>query len=184
MLLFTAIGRSFETTSNLNREHYYFFCDMKAVILCKSVHKGNTKRIVDAISEVLDCSVKEPEEKVEIQNYNLVGFASGIYYGDFHESIIDAAEESDIKDVYAFQASTSGLWPLPLFNNYEKKMRERLIAKGCKYLGSFTCRGHDEFGPLKYIGGMYKNRPNEKDIEAAKAFAKGISDKFTQDKNI
>lgn len=157
---------------------------MRSMIVCKSIHKGNTKLIANTIARVIDCCVREPEEidPKKLENHDLVGFASGIYLGDFHESIIDLINETEVKNSYAFQISTSGLRPLPFFNNYEKKMRKRLMNSGYNYLGSFTCRGHDEYGPLEYIGGMYRNRPNEKDIRRARIFAKDMLRLFKESK--
>jgi len=147
---------------------------MKSIIICKSVHKGNTKEVAEAVAGVLDCEVKEPGEVDGIEKYDLVGFAAGIYYGDFHRSIIDFVETVKGDGKHAFLVSTSGFRPLPFFNNYEEKMEERLEESGFEVLGSFTCRGHDEFGPLKLFGGMYKNRPNGKDLKDAKSFAEKL----------
>jgi len=39
-------------------------------------------------------------------------------------------------------------------------------------VGEFNCLGWDNVGPLKFIGGINKGRPNENDIKKAKEFAK------------
>ncbi len=149
---------------------------MDSVIICKSVHKNNTKKVAEVVAEVLGCEVKEPGEVDNIERYDLVGFAAGIYYGSFHKEIQEFVDNTDGNGKRAFLLSTSGLGPLPFFNNYEKKMTERLRESGFEVLGSFTCRGHDEFGPLKLIGGMYKNRPDEKDLKEAKKFANELKE--------
>ena len=149
---------------------------MNPIIICKSVHKGNTKKIAEAVAEVLDCEVVEPEELESLEGYDVVGFASGIYYGGFHDSVVDLVEDLEGTGKSAFLLSTSGLRPLPFFNNYEEKMEKRLEENGFEVLGSFTCRGHDEFGPLRFVGGMYRNRPNEKDLKEAKKFAEELKE--------
>jgi flavodoxin len=41
-------------------------------------------------------------------------------------------------------------------------------------IGSFACKGLDTFGIMKLIGGVAKGRPNEKDLQEARIFAKGL----------
>jgi len=53
-------------------------------------------------------------------------------------------------------------------------LRKKLIEKGFNIVGEFSCKGFDTFGMLKYIGGINKNRPNEKDLEKAKSFAEEL----------
>jgi flavodoxin len=53
-------------------------------------------------------------------------------------------------------------------------LREVLRQKGFAIKGEFTCAGFDTFGPFKLIGGLKKGHPDEKDLEDARAFAKGL----------
>ncbi len=147
---------------------------MDSVIICKSVHKGNTRKIAEAVAEVLGCEIIKPGDVESLGDYGGVGFASGIYYGDFHKSIRDLVDDSEGDGKLAFLISTSGFRPLPIFHTYESKMKERLRINGFEVVGSFTCRGHDEFGPLGLFGGMHKNRPNENDLKEAKKFAEEL----------
>ena len=149
---------------------------MNSILICKSIHKGNTREVAEAISEVLDCEVKDPGEvsNQDVEEYDLIGFASGIYFRDFHKSIRNLVEDLDGKGTPCFMISTSGFPSIPLLHNYEKRMKKRLEENGFEVLDSFTCRGHDEYGPFKLIGGMYKNRPSEKDLERAREFAEEI----------
>ena len=43
--------------------------------------------------------------------------------------------------------------------------KNRIKRKIC--MGIFGCKDFDTFGPLKLIGGLNKNRPNEKDFKNA-----------------
>ncbi|WP_305153276.1 hypothetical protein [uncultured Dubosiella sp.] len=42
-------------------------------------------------------------------------------------------------------------------------------------IGAFGCRGFDTFGPFKWIGGIAKGRPDQKDVENAVCFFEEIT---------
>lgn len=63
---------------------------MKTAIVYASTHHGNTKKLLDAIAaeyevDLID-AVKVPEK--DLNRYDRIGFASGIYYSKFHLSLI------------------------------------------------------------------------------------------------
>lgn len=157
---------------------------MKSILICKSIHRGNTLKVAKAVSEVIGCEIKEPREidGKDIKKYDLVGFASGIYIRDFHKNIKKLIKETKGKP--CFILSTSGFSSVPLLNNYEKRMSNMLKNNGFKLLGSFSCRGHDEYGPFKLVGGIHKNRPNEQDLNRARNFAETIRDKFNSEESL
>ena len=41
-------------------------------------------------------------------------------------------------------------------------------------IGKFGCKGYDTFGPFKLVGGIAKDHPDEKDLEAAVSFVAGL----------
>jgi flavodoxin len=53
---------------------------MKTLIICESVHYGNTKKVADAMAETLAATVVKPGEvdAARLQDYDLIGFGSGI----------------------------------------------------------------------------------------------------------
>jgi len=51
-------------------------------------------------------------------------------------------------------------------------VRDRLRHKGYKVLGDFNCRGFDTVGPLRFLGGLNRGRPNHGDLARAKLFAR------------
>ena len=53
---------------------------MKTLIICESVHHGNTKKIADAMAAVLNAEIKKPAEidVGKLGEYDLIGFGSGI----------------------------------------------------------------------------------------------------------
>ena len=57
----------------------------RAVLFYYSIHHGNTKKVVEAIAEKLPVRlVSVPvREEVDLNEYDLVGFASGIYFSAF-----------------------------------------------------------------------------------------------------
>ena len=56
---------------------------MKTAIVYASVHHGNTKKIVDEIAKAQEVELVDATQMKEkdLSGYDLIGFASGIYYG-------------------------------------------------------------------------------------------------------
>ena len=50
---------------------------------------------------------------------------------------------------------------------FEKALRKKTEQSGKICMGIFGCKDFDTFGPLKLIGGLNKNRANEKDFKNA-----------------
>ncbi|MFP4233011.1 MAG: flavodoxin family protein, partial [Candidatus Aenigmatarchaeota archaeon] len=142
---------------------------------CKSVHNGNTMKVAEEMAEVLDCEVLKPEEVEDLEDYDMVGFGSGIYFTNFHEEIIDLVERLN-GGKKAFIFSTSGFPNIPILHDFEGKLKEKLNARNFKMVGSFNCRGYDEYGPLRYLGGIHNGRPNEKDLKKARKFAEELKE--------
>ena len=63
---------------------------MKTLIICESVHHGNTKKIADAMAVVLNAEVKKTGEVDvgKLGEYDLIGFGSGIYMGKMHKNLL------------------------------------------------------------------------------------------------
>jgi flavodoxin len=134
------------------------------------VHHGNTEKIAKAMSEALNAKIVKAKEVNSnmLNNYDLIGFGSGIYYGKMHKNILNLFEKlSGFSNKKAFVFSTSGLGRI----KYNNTVKQKLIEKGFDVVGSFICRGFDTFGPFKLIGGIAKGRPNDEDLKKAKDFA-------------
>ncbi|MHA1410248.1 MAG: flavodoxin family protein [Candidatus Odinarchaeia archaeon] len=150
---------------------------MKTLIICQSVAHGNTLKIAKIIAEVLNAEIMKPQQVTQqtIKNFDIIGFGSGIFFGNFHKSLIKLLDQLDeVNDKPSFIFSTSGLREIPLINNFNKKFEKILREKGFKIIGKFSCRGFDNWGLLKLIGGIHKNRPNKTDLKKAKLFAENI----------
>jgi len=151
---------------------------MKTLIIYKSYHKMNTEKIAKAMAQEMNAKLVKvenvkPEDLVE---YDLIGFGSGIYGSKFHKKIYEFIDmmPSMNKKVFIFFTSA----------NFGEKhlINEKLSEKGCRVIDEFNCSG--EYSPLglnlnckgklSYIAGREKGRPNEKDMENAQKFAKGL----------
>lgn len=145
---------------------------MKTAIIYYSKHHGNTKKLLDAIAVKHDVVLIDVNAKptVNLNSYDRIGFASGIYYSKFHKTLLKFAEENlpDNKPVfflYTYGAEKKG---------YTDAIAEIAKRKKAKILGSFGCFGFNTFGPFKLIGGIAKGHPDSSDIANAVAFYEGL----------
>ena len=69
---------------------------MKTAIIYYSKHHSNTKKVIDVISGDKDITLIDATktESVNLTDYDLIGFASGIYYSKFHKSVLKFAENN------------------------------------------------------------------------------------------
>lgn len=146
---------------------------MKTVILYASVHHGNTRKVVEAMAPILSADLIDVlnTQSYDLSGYDLIGFASGIYYTGLHKSVVKAIEAAQFRpDQRVFTVVTSGA----PFGKFPGPALKLLKAKNVRLTGSFHCRGFDTFGIFGKLGGIAKNRPNEKDLNAARTFAEGL----------
>lgn len=150
---------------------------MKTIIIYSSYHHKNTEKIAKAIADILNAKLIKAKNanKSDIKNADLVGFGSGIYYGESHKNMLDFANSLEkIDNKKAFIFSTSGMKVDWFFNKNHKVIKRILKNKNFNIIGNFNCLGHDSYSLLKLIGGVNKKRPNKKDIKKAKDFAKNL----------
>ena len=144
--------------------------------MCTSVSNGNTRLVADRLAGVLGAAVLEPEDvdPVELAACDLVGFGSGIYYMNTHERLRHlVAGLPPVDGVPAFVFATSGSRRLPFWDFLRPTMRA-LEAKGFEVVDTFSCIGLDTVGPLGLVGGINRGRPNDRDLDAAESFARGL----------
>jgi flavodoxin len=158
---------------------------MKALIICYSYHHKNTQKIAEIFAKVLDAEVKAPQETnpEELQEYNLLGFGSGIDSGKNYKELLDFADKIEQgTDKRALIFSTSGM-PINIsgqqrVEEYTRKchikLKEKLQSKGYMIVGEFGCAGFNTNKFLKYFGGINKGRPNEDDLKHAEDFARNL----------
>jgi flavodoxin len=145
---------------------------MKTIIIYTSVHHQNTEKVAKVMAEELDAELitvanAKPET---IAPSDLVGFASGIYFGKHHKTLLQFVETlPPVKHQRAFVFSTSGDGKM-----HHGSLKEKLAGRGFAIVDEFCCKGWDTVGPLKLFGGINKGRPDENDLAAARAFARGL----------
>ena len=148
---------------------------MKTLIIYASIHNGNTEKIARTMTDTLDAKLAKPNEikTDELSEYDLIGFGSGIYFGKHHKSLlafISQLQPQNNKKAFIF--STRGLFPISICH---KILRRQLLRKRFNVMGEFSCKGFDDYGPFKLIGGINKNKPDKKDLDDARKFAIGLN---------
>ena len=150
---------------------------MKALIIYISVHHGNTEKVAKVMANILDATllqVKQADANM-LEQYDLIGFGSGIYFGKHHESLLDFVDKLPVlTNKKAFIFSTSGLKKIPFVHDFDKPLRKKLQRKGFDIIGEFSCRGLDTYRATKLVGGVNKGRPNADDLRQAEDFASGL----------
>ena len=83
---------------------------MKAAIIYASVHHENTKKVVEAIAgeNAVDLIDATKEKERDLSGYDLIGFASGVYYGKFHQTVLNFASvnlpaDKDASDLHLWR---------------------------------------------------------------------------------
>ena len=91
----------------------------------------------------------------DLNRYDRIGFASGIYYSKFHQAVLNFAAVNMPQNKQTFFISTYG--GKADYTSIEKA----LTAKNSVLLGKYGCKGYDTFGPFKLMGGLAKGHPDE-----------------------
>jgi len=150
---------------------------MKALIIYVSVHHGNTEKVARAMANILDAALLQGKQvdASMLEQYDLIGFGSGIYFGKHHESLLDLVDKLPmLRNKKAFIFSTSGLRKIPFIHDFDKPLKEKLRQQGFDIIGEFSCRGYDTSKAAMIVGGINKGRPNAKDLKQAEDFARGL----------
>ena len=113
--------------------------------------------------ELVDVTARQ---SVRLEEYDCIGFASGIYFGAFHSGVLAFARQylpqgKPVFFVYTY-GGAKGSGAAAVSRIAEEKL--------CPVLGAFSCKGYDTFGPFKLVGGIAKGHPDERDLENARAF--------------
>ncbi len=146
---------------------------MRSIIICASMHHGNTRKIADAIAAEFGVEVVDAVETREkdLSGYDLIGFASGIYAARLHPDLVEFAKKNLPQDKKIFYITTSAMG-----RDFTKSMDSILADKNPTVVGRFTCKGYNTFGPFKLIGGTSKGHPDETDLKNAAAFYRKLAE--------
>lgn len=141
---------------------------MKTAIIYYSKHQGNTKKLVDALTEDHEITTIDAVnvKSADLSGYDMIGFASGIYYSKFHKTVLEFAEKNLPEGKKVFFLYTCGAEK----NGYTKAITEVVSKRGAQVVGEFGCLGFDTFGPFKLVGGIAKGHPDQEDLENAVKF--------------
>ena len=145
---------------------------MKTAICYYSRHHGNTRKVLEAMAQegdvdLIDVTVRQA---VRLEQYDCIGFASGIYGFEVQKSVIEFARQYLPQGKPVFFVYTYG----GAKGSGAKALGEIAQEKNCPVLGEFGCRGYDTFGPFRLVGGIAKGRPNSRDLENARKFYREI----------
>jgi flavodoxin len=146
----------------------------RALLVLVSYHHRNTDKIARVLADVLDAPIRSPKDirSDDIQEYDLIGFGSGIYDGMHHKELLDLAERlPDTEGKNAFLFSTSAIINDDKVARDHSTLRNILQKKGYMIVDEFACKGFNTNSFLKYFGGMNKGRPNQEDLKLAESFA-------------
>jgi len=130
-----------------------------------SYHHYNTKKIAEIFSKVLNAQIKTPYQvtQEDIEQYDLIGFGSGIDSGKHYQPILDLADGlSKVNSKSGFIFSTSAIQGEKKVNSDHALLRNKLVTKGFAIMDEFSCKGFNTNSFLKVFGGMNKDRPNHK----------------------
>ena len=143
---------------------------MRKAIVYASVHHGNTEKLVKRIAEECQVDLIDAikQMNVDLNDYDIIGFSSGIYYSKFHKSILKFIEKNLADDKKVFLICTYG------GSANFKSIEQILNKKHASVVGKFGCKGYDTFGPFKLVGGIAKGHPDEEDMKNAVDFVKRL----------
>jgi flavodoxin len=146
----------------------------ETLLVLYSYHHHNTEKIAKVFAKVLDAEIKMSKQvnPEELQEYDLVGFGSGIYSAKHDESLLELADAlPEVNNKNAFLFSTAGITGESKKTKDHATLREKLESKGYSIVDEFQCKGFNTNSFLRIFGGMNKGRPNAKDLGNAENFA-------------
>jgi flavodoxin len=149
----------------------------KSLLVVYSYHHNNTEKIADVFAKVLGAQIKTPQQinLKELQEYDLIGFGSGIDSDKHYQVLLDFADNlPQLPDKNVIIFSTSGITGEEKREKDHSALRGKLQDKGCRIVGEFQCRGFNTNSFLGFFGGMNKGRPNAEDLKRAEDFAQDI----------
>ena len=145
---------------------------MRVLIIYHSEHHQNTEKIARTMATKIEAELIEAKDvsAEDINNFNIIGFGSGVYSGRLHEDlskIIDKISYQHNKKSFIF--STTGSL------SYSRLAHDRfsplLLKKGFKIIGEFSCLGFDTALTRE---GINKGSPDKQDLENAEGFIESI----------
>ena len=140
----------------------------KTVIVYASTHHGNTRKLIEAISEKYQIDIIDAIEQTfaNLSEYDLIGFASGIDFGKFYDAV-----EQFLKDNLPENKAVFFMYTCARDDkDFTYTMRTEAMKRHALLMGEYGCRGYNTYGAWKVIGGMNKHHPTKKELDGAVQF--------------
>ena len=146
--------------------------DKKVIIFMQSYSCMNTKLLLDNSTKKfpnIEIIPLPNEEKIDVSAYDLIGFASGIYYWDFGKEIykhIEKIKGLEGKNIFVLYTAGSPK------EGHSLKPKDAIEKKGGKLVAGFGCRGSSKGGIGGFFSGLFgvKERPDENDFKECETF--------------
>lgn len=145
---------------------------MKTVIVLESWHKGNTRKLVEAIARrygVEQIDVRKTKT-ADLSGYDLIGFASGVYVERPGRRVTRLLRDCLPEGKPVFFLYTCG----SPTDKYMEPLRKAVEQKHGTVLGIYGCPGYYDFKLMKRNQG----HPDEREIQGAVKFFEEISKKI------
>ncbi len=145
---------------------------MKTLIAYYSRHQENTRKLLDAIAAEGDVTLYDimSGAPIDLNEYDRIGLASGIFYGGFARPLLRFAEERLPENKELFFLNTCG----SPHGDYFEPVRVIAEEKDCRELGAYGCLSYDAYGPFKLVGGISKGHPTQEEIDRAVSFYRSL----------
>ncbi|MCR5097968.1 MAG: flavodoxin [Lachnospiraceae bacterium] len=141
---------------------------MSTIIVFASKHQGNTRKVVEAIAKECEVELYDVTQgPKDLSGYDKIGFASGIYAANFDRGLLDFAASNLPNDKKVFFIYTA-----TLDTDFSKSISKAIAGKNATVIGQFGCKGYNNWGPFKLMGGAAKGHPNQTDLANAVSFFK------------
>jgi flavodoxin len=142
------------------------------LIIYHSEHHGNTKKIAKAMAEKINADILKVADVNlnKFEEYDIVGFGSGVYNGKLHKElseILSKIPQQDDKKAFIFSTTGSKTYSSMAYERFRPMLEE----KSFEIIGEFSCLGFDTALTKE---GINKSRPNKQDIKDAEDFIVNI----------
>lgn len=155
---------------------------MKILVIIHSKHRKNTLKLAQAMAEAIPLTVcnVEDAEGIDLMQYDIVGFGSGIYGGKISGKLFKfiASHIEDLGNVFVFTTSGKGK------PEYNRELEAYLNGKCKNVLGSFACKGFCKWFIFALTGGIAKGHPDDEELENARKFICKVADKFNHSADV
>ena len=151
---------------------------MRVAVIHHSIHHHNTAAIAQAMATAVGGdSISLTEARgLETAEWDVLGLGSGIFFGKHHLQLLEFALHRAKMPPHCFVFSTAGI--RSLYRLWHQPLVRVLQQRNCQVIGQFCSPGWDTVGPLKFIGGIHRGRPNARDLRRAALFATQTIDHY------